>query len=278
MHSMDSESSTTPEAPAISMESRPRIDIAHDARLSPTIQRSDEETIPAYEVKFVIAEEIASELERWAEHHLQRDAFADLDNGGSYQTTTLYLDTANLDVFHKTDGFRGQKFRLRRYGDGHRIFLERKARRGNQVRKKRSDITMGDLRIFQFDGAPVDWAGLWFRDRIALQILQPTCRITYQRTAFIGSSDRGPVRLTFDRQIRGVATKDWDLPVVDLPADQPQGILPGRVICEFKFRDILPKLFQDTIAALKLEEGSLSKYGHVMTAAGWIRKERSGNA
>lgn len=278
MHSMDNESAASSEPPTASLARTQRIDLSHDARLSPTIERSEGESIPAFEVKFVIPEETACELEKWAIKHLHRDAFADLDNGGSYQTTTLYLDTPNLDVFHKTPGYAGQKFRLRRYGEGHRIFLERKSRKGNQVRKKRSDIQMDDLRIFEFDGAPVDWAGLWFRDRITSQSLQPTCRITYQRTAFIGNSDNGPVRLTFDRQIRGVATKDWHLPVVDLAADQPQGILAGRVICEFKFRDVLPKLFQDTILSMNLQEGSLSKYGHVMTAAGWTRKERSGNA
>lgn len=232
--------------------------------LSPSIQRSPSESIPAFELKFLLAEEVAQHVEAWATEHLERDAFASPERGGSYQTTTLYLDTPGLDVFYRTSGFRGRKYRLRRYGEGERIYLERKSRRGDRVKKRRCDVPLADLAIFPFDGAAVDWPGLWFRDRIGVRALQPVCRITYERTAFMQATSEGPVRLTLDRQIRGVPAASWDLP----PVREGHSILAGQVICEFKFRAALPALFKDLIADLRIQPVSISKYRRVMTAAG----------
>lgn len=244
-------------------------DEAAPSLLSPTILRAGVEAAQAYELKFVVGEAVARQIEDWAAHRLQRDAYAATD--GSYQTTTLYLDTPSYDVLRKTEGFRGEKHRLRRYALEPRIYLERKCRRGDRVEKQRSDGVVGDLSILRCNGAPVDWTGHWFRQRVTEQRLQPACVLSYDRNAYVQASPIGPIRLTLDRRIRGVPTSAWGLTPVDAADPATYCVLPDRVVCEFKFRDALPSLFAELIAELKLQPGSMSKYGHIMTAAGIAR-------
>lgn len=241
-----------------------RIHEPHDLWLSPSIQRVVGEKIGAFELKFLVTETVAQAVERWAAASMQADAFADASRGGAYQTTTLYLDTASRDVFHRAPGHRGRKFRLRRYGMDGQIHLERKTRRGDRVKKRRSDMPMSDLSLLVApDTAPV-WPGDWFRQTILFKGLLPACRVTYDRTAFVQLSTDGPLRLTLDRQIRGAATQQWDL----TPVEEGEVLLPEHVICEFKFRGALPNLFKQVIQQLQLDAGSVSKYRRTMQAAG----------
>jgi hypothetical protein len=228
--------------------------------LSPSIQRTTGDSVPAFELKLVIPEALAQTVEAWAVGQMERDHFCDPQSGG-YQTTTLYLDTPQLDVFHRSPGFRRRKYRLRRYGDEGRIYLERKSRRGDRVRKRRSHASLGDLSLLVNQADENEWAGTWFRDRIAQHSLVPSCRVTYRRTAFVKATSQGPVRLTFDRQIRGLVETGWDLS----PVESGECLLPQSVVCEFKFRESLPSLFKDVIVALQLQSGSMSKYRSLMT-------------
>jgi hypothetical protein len=250
------------------------------------------ESIPAYEMKFVVPEAVARQLEAWADRHLQRDSFADLRHGGSYQTTTLYLDTPTHDVFHRSPGFRRRKFRVRRYGSEPTLYLERKARWGDRVKKRRSDNLerkarwgdrvkkrRSDIRleeILRLSGPAGDesWSGHWFATRMMGRGLQPSCRVTYERTAFVSASPTGPLRLTFDRHVRGVLANGWDA----TPVDDGHAILPGEVICEFKFRETMPEMFKLAIAVSGLQPGSCSKYRRIMAANGLVEQPRSASA
>lgn len=241
-----------------------RIEQPHEL-LSPSIERMAGDRTAAFELKFLLPESLARQLETWAAHRLQRDAFADERNGGSYQTTTLYLDTPQFDVFHRSAGFRRRKYRLRRYGHEQTLFLERKTRRGDRVKKRRSSVPLADLGLVCEHLGFGEWGGLWFSQRVALRKLQPACRLTYERTAFVALTGGNPVRLTLDRHIRGAATTDWNLAPVEIGS----GILPGEVVCEFKFREAMPNLFKEVIADLQLQAGSISKYRRMLTAAGF---------
>lgn len=244
-------------------------------QLSPSIQRVAGESTGAFEVKFLIPEAVARQVQHWADGQMMRDAYADPALGGAYQTTTLYLDTPQMCVFHRVNGHRKTKYRLRRYGTGGRVYLERKTRQSERVSKRRCDVPIEELSQLTggaahgapacspADGQPA-WAGAWFRERVAAHLLRPACRVTYDRCAFIKGGEDGPLRLTLDRHIRGHATDAWDL----TPVDQGHAILPGEVICEFKFRLAMPNLFKDLIHLLKLEAGSVSKYRRMMVATG----------
>lgn len=242
---------------------------ADNALLSPSIQRALGERVPAFELKLVLPEPLAQQLEAWAERQMLPDQFGDPADGGAYQTTTLYLDTPQLDVFHRSPGFRRRKYRLRRYGTESRIYFEQKSRRGDRVRKRRSEARLDDLarlideRLTSADAD--DWSGAWFREQILHHAFTPACRVTYRRTAFVQSTSQGPVRLTFDRQIRGVADGAWDL----TPVEQGDCLLDDAVVCEFKFRAALPALFKQVIVDLQLQSGSMSKYRRLMARQGF---------
>ena len=244
-------------------EASVRIHEPHNPLLSPSIQRVIGEQIAAFELKFLVEERLAQEIQQWATTRMQPDAYADPALGGAYQTTTLYLDTPARDVFHRSPGQRGRKYRLRRYGSEQQVHLERKTRRGDRVKKRRSQVPLEELALLATATQPPLWPGEWFGQRIAAQNLRPACLITYERVAYVQLSSEGPLRLTLDRQIRGVASEAWDL----TPVAPGPGILPTLVVCEFKFRGALPNLFKELIHALQLEAGSVSKYRRTMLQA-----------
>jgi hypothetical protein len=245
-------------------ESSLRIHRPEDVVLSPSIQQVAGEKIAAFEVKFLLRDDVARHVQQWAMTRMEPDAYADPRQGGAYQTTSLYLDTPQRDVFHRGAGHRRRKFRLRRYGLEARIYLERKTRRGDRVAKRRCDVPLDELAALTGPAILDTWPGDWFRTRIHAADLRPACRITYDRTAFMLRTDDGPLRLTLDRSIRGLSTDAWDL----TPITPEHPILTDHVVCEFKFRGALPNLFKELIYALKLESGSFSKYRRMMVANG----------
>src|SRR5438105_8753232 len=95
---------------------------------SPSLSSSGNGEGPAFEMKFLLQEPLARAVEACLGGRLPLDPHGDPALGGAYCTTTLYLDTVNLDVYRRTASFKRRKYRLRRYGDEPRIFLERKKR------------------------------------------------------------------------------------------------------------------------------------------------------
>lgn len=231
------------------------------ALASPSLSERGEAA--AYELKFLVTQEQAEAIRELVNGRLTPDPHADPALGG-YRTTSLYFDTPGLDVFRGTVGFRRRKHRLRRYGDGTHVFLERKTKRGDRVRKRRTVIPDGELALLANPLSLVDWPGHWFHRYLLRRGLSPTCRITYDRVALVGLSADGPLRLTFDRQIRGALTAAWDLSAVDAGPV----ILPDYVIVEFKYRAFLPALFKEIIQAQRLTPSPVSKYRTFLRACG----------
>jgi hypothetical protein len=208
----------------------------------------------AYEVKFRLTGDEACGAEAWARQRLTPDPHGD---NGVYRTTSLYLDTPFLDIYHRTPGYRRSKYRLRRYGADEAIHLERKRRRGDRVRKRREAVALAEVPSL-LDGEGGGWFGLLVRQRL----LRPICWIGYLRTAFVSATANGPVRLTLDRGIAGTTASDWTVP------GQVEGrpLLPGEVILELKFRASLPVLFHDLLAQLPSRLAGVSKYSRCVEA------------
>jgi hypothetical protein len=215
----------------------------------------------AYELKFLLTEPQVREVEGRLRGHLARDPHADPTLGHAYRVTSVYFDTPRFDVYHRAAGHRVHKFRVRRYGTDPTAFLERKSKRAGRVWKRRTGVPLaeaGDL----LGGA----AGEWFARLLAERGLRPVCRITYERTAFVGAGPDGPIRLTFDRAARGLALA---LPTVE-PFDGGTPLLGGGVIAEFKFLSAMPRLFKDAIEQLRLAPSGVSKYRRCVDAAGLL--------
>jgi hypothetical protein len=105
---------------------------------SPSLAGPARERRAAYELKFLVDEALAAEVERWARTHLKADPHGQPELGGAYRTTSLYFDTPEMDVYRRTPGYRRRKFRARRYGLTSWLYLERKWKAGDRVSKRRS--------------------------------------------------------------------------------------------------------------------------------------------
>ena len=222
---------------------------------SPSLTRRTDALGPAFELKFLIDDERAAHVEAWAARRLELDPHADPALGGAYRTTSLYFDTPQLDVYHRTPSYRRRKFRIRRYGAAALAFLERKSKWGDQVEKRRTPLPEHELPLLMTPESAEDWPGFWFHRRLALRNLRPACKIMYHRTAYVGAGDT-PLRLTLDRNVRGLLSAGWTL----VPLDGGLPLLRGRVILELKFRAALPAAFRELIADQRLTPGAVSKY------------------
>ena len=98
------------------------------------------------ELKFLIDPELADRLREWARDHLDIDPHTERSgaNRDSYRISTLYLDTAELDLFHRCGEVGISKHRVRRYGEGSEIWLETKRKRKVVVKKRRVAIRPAD--------------------------------------------------------------------------------------------------------------------------------------
>lgn len=228
----------------------------------------------ASELKFILLPVQAATVRDWAREHLSADPNA--GGGGSedgYRITSLYFDTEGFGVFHKQGSFRRCKYRVRRYGDADAAFVERKLKTGGRVSKRRSLVAIDELdRLAVPDAQQNTWGGSWFHRRISARDLRVQCQISYQRTARVGMTGAGPIRLTIDDQIRA------------LPAGEPafqleSGGLPlmaDELILELKFRSAMPVLFKRLIEDHGLIARGASKYRMAAEALGLVSQPANG--
>jgi hypothetical protein len=229
---------------------------------SPSLDRRQACSLPAHEMKFLLDEARARELEQLMQPHVAVDPHAEA--GGGYSLTTLYCDTPVFDVYLRRGRYRLFKFRLRRYGDATTVYLERKSKRGLEVRKRRSTIALEELARFSRELSKQRWGGSWYHSQLLRNGLAPVCLLRYERLAFFGESEGGPFRLTFDRHVAGCLTNEWSLE----PRGDMQPLLADHVVGELKYRGPLPALFKSVIEALRLVPVGVSKYRHCLQSSG----------
>lgn len=235
-----------------------------DSSLSPSLGGRERGNSAAYEIKFLLSEPEAQQVEEALRNKLRLDPYADPATGNAYQITSTYLDTPQLGVFHRIGRHRLRKFRLRRYGDANWTYLERKTKRKDQVRKLRSQAALDQLSLLAAPLVLAHWDCAWFHRQVTRWSLSPTCQVRYLRRAYYGESEGSPIRLTFDRQLRAKLLSGWD---VNNTLSE-QDILGESVICEFKFRGAMPGCFRRVISEMGLAARGASKYRRAMTLLG----------
>lgn len=223
--------------------------------LSPSLVAVPDGVIPAYELKFLLSEPAARDLAAWAAGRFEPDPHA--GPAGSYRVTSVYLDTPAFDVCRRAEGFKVHKHRARRYGTEDVVHLERKSKDRGRVWKHRTAVPLDRL---------AEPAAHWFADEVADLGLRPVCRVTYERTAFVGTGPTGPVRLTLDRAAVGGRTDG----LAPDPLDAGLPLLDGATVVEFKYLMALPPVFKDLAAAFKLTPTGVSKYRRFAAAAGLV--------
>jgi hypothetical protein len=218
--------------------------------ISPSLAATADGGLPAYEHKFLATPETAEAVLRWAAERLIPDPHS---NGGTYRITSVYFDTANRDVFYRSEGYTTHKYRVRRYGQEKVAHLERKSKSQGRIWKCRTSVPLPDL------STP---ATQWFNEETTALNLRPFCCISYERTAFVGTSDFGPIRLTADRGPTGQLS---DSPLPGLTVEGPP-LLPEQVVLEMKFLSAMPPVFKELVAQFQLDKTGFSKYRHCVKA------------
>jgi hypothetical protein len=206
----------------------------------------------ASEVKYLVSAAQGAAIERWATRWLSADP-----NGGQYAVTSLYFDTADRRVLNRHGSFGRAKYRIRRYGDSQKVFLERKLRTNQVVVKRRSLVDMDDLALLDTSQLDRHWRpGNWFQQRLQARALRPAWQISYQRTARQSESHLGPIRLTLDRDLAAAPIRSI--------AFEDEGTTPlfgdGEMILELKFRRAMPELFHDLVDEFSLRAQPVSKF------------------
>ncbi len=240
---------------------------SHDAAKSPGL-RADAGAGPAFELKFELSTDDVLRMKAWARRHLHPDPHG-VD--GSYQVTSVYCDTPDFDVFHRSAGYRGSKLRLRRYGSAAFVFLERKVKRGDQVRKRRVEVSPEDLQRLggYVNGGtpPGSWSAGWFLNHALKKQVAPTCRVGYRRSAFYGVSGQQNIRLTIDENLIGVPARGWEAH----PLEDGIELLSGGALLELKFQNSMPELFRQLLPELPLRTARVSKYRRCVRLCGLAR-------
>lgn len=240
---------------------------------SPSFDRSRSDHRRAFELKFLLSPEQALEVEARLAPLLSTDSHADGADDRGYRVTTIYCDTPRWDVYHRTGRHKFFKLRLRRYGQAEEVFLERKMKRGDRVRKFRSSAALETVQ--RFAQAPlVDSVAARYHRRLLRNDLRPACLVEYRRKAFFHYGSDGPIRLTFDRGIQGGLIDDWSF----CTPEATNRVLDGQVVGEFKFRGPMPAMFKSVVESLQLVPGRISKYRLCVQATGGVASRSAADA
>lgn len=212
----------------------------------------------AREIKFLVEAGHAAEVLRSAGTRLAPDPHGGGPSGGEYRTTTIYFDTGDGAVYQRRGSYGRSKLRIRRYGSADVAYLERKLRTSSLLSKRRTAIALGDLP--QLEGTP-DTPYQWFRARLVARRLGPVCQVSYSRHALVGNGFYGPMRLTFDDDIRAQLTDS-----VAFSPGEGLRVLEGYVIIEMKFCVDTPGVLKEMVEHFRLSPAPVSKFRTAMTA------------
>jgi hypothetical protein len=217
----------------------------------------------AREIKFLVSNAMAPRIQEWMRANLAADEFGTGPYSDQYATSSLYFESATFDVFHRRGSYGRSKYRIRRYGFSDVMFLERKFRTERLLAKRRTIVPVTEFDHLDAPDPNPEWAGFWFHRRIKLRRLVPLVQLSYDRTARLGQSETGPVRMTIDFNLRVLPMPDRAfLPGTGFP------LIEGSNIVEVKYRIALPALFKGLVAEFGLRPQPLSKYRSGLAALG----------
>lgn len=210
----------------------------------------------AFELKFLVSEDVARGIARWAESAMSPDPHAEPGWHGGYAIQTLYLDTPDGAVANARPGYRATKLRVRRYGSGDLLYLEAKTKRGDRVRKRRTQVADNELGYLRHGVASSDWSGRFFLDLVLAKGLSPATLVSYRRLAYVSPTETRAARLTIDEGLSACSEDGWTVPRIASGRDLG---LAGRVL-ELKFADVMPPKFRQLIQSFGLAPTRVSKY------------------
>jgi hypothetical protein len=209
----------------------------------------------ASEIKFVISTDLAALIQAWARANLDPDPHGRGGFADEYETTSVYLDTADGDAFHRRRSFGRSKYRIRRYGADGMVFLERKLREPAALAKRRTHVPLASVPLVWDADVDRTWPGHWFAQRVAARGLRPVCQVSYQRMARQATVGADLARLTLDAGLSVHLARDASF------AESPKlPVLPDKAILELKYRGVAPAIFRRLVEEFALNPQAASKY------------------
>ena len=213
-----------------------------------------------HELKFVISELLAAEIEFNIKHYMKLDGN---HTEAFYKVRSLYFDdiydSCLNELMAGTDN--RYKYRIRLYnGKTDTIHLEKKSKSHEMTLKEAEDISAEDVSRFLHGEVPLgngDLLKCLMRDYYG-KYMKPVCIVEYDRSAY--TEECGNVRITFDRGVRGTYRIDKFL---DKDIEQRQVIPQGQLILEVKYDEFLPSYILNAINYAVLRRQSVSKYSLV---------------
>lgn len=209
-----------------------------------------------HELKFLVPLEKAAPIIEWARCRMDADPHGIGPERDEYLVQSVYFDTPRWQVYHKHGSYGRAKYRVRRYNDLDWVFLERKMKREGLVRKRRTTLPLDDLPTLDSQAAAA-----WYRNRLQLRQLVPTCYIQYERVARLKPTPDGLLRLTVDRALKFQTDVSWKW-----PARQGTEFLADLAILELKY-PTLPTLAKNLIEEFNLTPAPASKYRMAMKSS-----------
>lgn len=240
---------------------------AENRRINEAMTETRESRASAQEIKFVVDAALGVQVRAWARRLLKADPYGAGTFGDEYHTSSLYFDTAGLDVFNRRGSFGRAKYRIRRYSGADYAFIERKLRRPNLLIKRRTQVDLDVLHALEHGEVPPGSPAWWFAERLRVRALSPSCLLSYHRTARNLPTPTGLARLTVDDGLHAAPARGFTLDDVSVGGET---MLGGQVILELKFRGPLPGVFQDLLRTFGLVRTAASKYRLGMTALGHV--------
>jgi len=232
---------------------------------------ADRLQLQRYELKYSLDAATAQAVRGFVSQYLDLDEFGMGRPLGAYPVNSLYLDSADLAMFHQwVDAARNRyKLRLRFYDEDPEtpVFLEIKRRCLECILKQRCSVKQSAVPLVlagQFP--PLDLlhsrepkhqaALLDFISAVQHLRARPTLFVRYLREAYLDLKSNA-VRVTLDHQVRMVpqATLDFS-PRMDAFV-QPFG---DRIILEIKFTNRFPRWAGEMVRALGLVREGAAKY------------------
>ena len=145
----------------------------------PSLPEAPEERGFAREIKFLVPAGQAELIRQWARSRLEPDPHAGGPTDDIYRISSLYFDTPRFDVYCRNGSYGRAKYRIRRYGDSKRVFLDRKLKSRGVVSKRRSIVKVNELGRLENGEPDRDWPGFWFHRRLLLRGLNSICQVSY---------------------------------------------------------------------------------------------------
>ncbi len=226
------------------------------------------------ELKYLLDEPLAQAVKQWAREHLGVDPHCCETLVDSYDVNTLYLDTLELDLYHRTGVVGSTKHRIRRYSHEETLWLECKRKKKDVVRKNRTAVPANEVldRLANEPSlASTDWCGDWFSERVAERSLRPTVQVHYRRFARTSTLAGESLRLTIDSHIQASQISGWDDSLVSsCSMDSPRRNASPVQILELKFHNHMPMLFKELLQQFAIPTSNFSKYRSAVDAWGAV--------